>query len=410
MTEFFNVLAPEDARALLLSHVAPLSGSETVKTVQGLGRVTAADLFAPQPLPAFRRSTMDGYALRAADLGAGPVRLRVAARIPAGAAGEALEPGTAARIFTGAPVPPGADTVVIQEVCTRDGDWVEIPGGTRAGANIRRAGEDVTAGTEVMPAGTRLGPAHLGLAASVGQAELTVHRRPRVAIVSTGDELVMPGQALAPGQIYNSNRFALRGLVQALGCETLDLGAIPDDLEATVSALSGAARDADLIVASGGVSVGEEDHVKPAVERLGTLDLWRIAMRPGKPLAFGHLGPRRTPFIGTPGNPVSMFVTFCLFARPFVLRLGGVTGSVEPKSLQARADFDWPKPDRRRELHRARLGTGPDGGPLVSVYPSRSSAVLTSMAWANGLVVIPEGRTIARGDPVQFIPMSELIP
>jgi molybdopterin molybdotransferase len=346
---------------------------------------------------------MDGYAVHAADLGAAPVRLRVAARIPAGTAGEALARGTAARIFTGAPVPVGADAVVIQEVCTREGDWVEVPPGVPAGANIRRAGEDIAAGSEVIPAGARLGPQHLGLAA------LPVRRRPRVAILSSGDELVMPGEPLAPGQIYNSNRFALRGLVQALGCEVVDLGVIPDELEATVAALSAAATNADLIVASGGVSVGEEDHIKPAVERLGTLDLWRISMRPGKPLAFGHLGPRRTPFIGTPGNPVSMFVTFVLFARPFLLRLAGVTGPVQPQPVPGRADFDWPKPDRRREFHRARLHTGPDGEALVSVYPSRSSAVLSSMAWANGLVVIPEGQAIARGDPVQFIPMSELV-
>lgn len=399
----------EEALARLLAAAHPVAEVERVPTLDALGRVLAEPVVSAIDVPGWDNSAMDGYAVRTADLGDGTVRLRVAARIPAGSAGEALAPGTAARIFTGAPVPAGADAVVIQEVCTRDGDQVDVPGPVRPGTNIRRAGEDIAAGARVIPAGTRLRPQHLGLAASAGQAEVVVRRRPRVAVLSSGNELVMPGEPLAPGQIYNSNRFALHGLLRTLGCESVDLGAVPDDLDATVAALAAAARDADLILASGGVSVGEEDHVKPAVQRLGSLDLWRINMRPGKPVAFGHLGTRAVPFIGTPGNPVSMFVTFCLFARPFILRLAGVTGPVEPQPLLARADFDWPKADRRREFHRARLGAGPDGEALVSVHPSRSSGVLSSIAWANGLVVIPEGRTIARGDPVQFIPFCELI-
>jgi molybdopterin molybdotransferase len=219
----------------------------------------------------------------------------------------------------------------------------------------------------------------------------------------------MPGKPLGPGQIYNSNRFILCGLLETLGCEVVDLGIVQDTLEATVAALAAAAERADLVLASGGVSVGEEDHVKPAVERIGSLDLWKIAVRPGKPLAFGHIGASRTPFIGSPGNPVSLFVTCCLFARSFIRRMQGIAGDCTPQQLLVRADFDWRKPDKRRELQRARLTTGPDGRPEVTVYPSRSSGVLSSVAWANGLVVIPEGQIISKGDLVRFIPFNELL-
>jgi molybdopterin molybdotransferase len=319
-----------------------------------------------------------------------------------------LAPGTAARIFTGAPVPEGADAVVAQEVCERVGERVRVPTDIEVGANIRRAGEDIRAGGDVIAAGTRLAPQHLGLAASLGTAELLVFRRLKVAVFSSGDELVMPGTPLGPGQIYNSNRFTLCGLLTAMSCDVLDQGIVEDTLEATVAALADAAARSDLVVASGGVSVGEEDHVKPAVEHLGSLELWKLAIRPGKPLAFGHLGECRTPFIGNPGNPVSSFVTFCLFARPFIQRMQGMAGDLAPRAMRVRAGFDWPRPDRRRELQRARLMAGVDGKPEVTVYPSRSSGVLSSIAWANGLVTIPEGQTIRKGDLVDFIPMSEL--
>ena len=238
-------------------------------------------------------------------------------------------------------------------------------------------------------------------------AELSVYRRLRVAVLSSGDELASPGEPLGSGQIYNSYRYTLCALVAALGCEVIDLGTVPDTLEATMAALSAAAGVSDLILASGGVSVGEEDHVKPAVEHLGTLELWQIAMRPGKPLAFGHVA--RTPFIGSPGNPVAVFVAACLFARPFILVQQGVSGPVRPQALTVRAGFDWPRPDKRREFHRARLERGSDGEPEVQVHPSRSSGVLSSVTWANGLAVIAEGRVVHRGDPVPFIPFSELL-
>jgi molybdopterin molybdotransferase len=397
----------DQALDLLLSYAVPVDGTERVQLLAGLGRVLAEPLISPIAVPPWDNSAMDGYALRSADLGPDEARLRVAQRIPAGRQGTALDPGTAARIFTGAPIPPGADTVVMQEVCSPQDGWVVVPTGIAQGANIRRAGEDIAAGAEVIPAGTRLAPQHLGLAASVGVGDLLVHRRLRVAVFSSGDELATPGEPLGPGQIYNSNRYTLCALVAALGCEVIDLGIVPDTMKATIAALSEAAARSDLILASGGVSVGEEDHVKPAVEHLGTLELWQIAMRPGKPLAFGHVA--GTPFIGSPGNPVALFVTACLFARPFILRRQGVTGPVQPQALTVRAGFDWPRPDKRRELHRARLEPGPDGELEVRVHPSRSSGVLSSVTWANGLAVIAEGRSLRRGDPIPFIPFSELL-
>ena len=402
------LLSMEEALELLLAQVRPIADSERVPTMTGLGRVLAEPVTSPIDVPGWDNSAMDGYAIHTADLAASDGRLPVSQRIPAGVAGPPLEPGTAARIFTGAPVPDGADAVVIQEVCKADGDRVQVPLDIKPGANIRRAGEDIEAGSRVIKAGTRLQAQHLGLAASVGTAELSVHRRLRVAVFSSGDELVMPGVPLGPGQIYNSNRFTLYGLLEELGCEVLDLGIVRDTLDATMEALAGAAERSDLILASGGVSVGDEDHVKPAVERLGSLDLWKIAIRPGKPLAFGHIGPAQTPFIGTPGNPVALFVTFCLFARPFILRMQGIAGSVQPDSITAKLGFDWPRPGKRREFQRARLEPDESGEPRVSVYPSRSSAVLSSVAWANGLAVIPEGQVLRQGDPIQFIPFSEL--
>jgi len=299
-------------------------------------------------------------------------------------------------------VPPGADAIVIQEATTAAGEQVTINEVPTPGAWIRRAGFDVKRGTTVMAAGRRLLPQDCGLAASIGIAQLAVVRRPRVAVFFTGDELVMPGEDLPPGRIYNSNRFVLRGLLERLGCETVDLGIVPDDYERTRATFVEAAGRADLIVTSGGVSVGEEDHVKPAVQAEGSLDLWQIAMKPGKPLAFGEV--RGVPFIGLPGNPVSSFVTFLLFARPFILRRQGVT-EVAPRWLPLRADFDWPKPDRRREFLRVRLNG--EGG--VDLYTNQNSAVLTSTTWADGLVDHPANSTIARGQTVRYLPFAELL-
>jgi molybdopterin molybdotransferase len=402
------LLAKSEALERLLAGTIPVTEVERVQLVSALGRVLAEDLRSPIDVPGWDNSAMDGYAVRTADLKGPLASLPVSQRIPAGTAPEPLAAGTAARIFTGAPIPPGADAVVIQELCSRDGDRVLVPSeSVRSGSYIRRVGEDIRQGETVIPMGTRLLPQHLGVAASVGAASLRAYRRLQVATISSGDELVQPGQALGPGRIYDANRYTLIALLESLGCSVLDLGQVPDSLDASIEALARGAAESDLVLASGGVSVGEEDHMRPALERLGTLDLWNVAVRPGKPLAFGRIG--RTPFLGSPGNPVSLFVAFCLFARPLVLKMQGQLGDLGPRTLQARAGFDWPRPDRRLELLRARLVADSDGAPKAMIHPSRSSAVLSSVAWADGLVEIPADRRLKAGDPVAFVPFESLL-
>ncbi|MBK5939049.1 molybdopterin molybdenumtransferase MoeA [Halochromatium roseum] len=405
-------LSVEQASARLLAAARAINDVEQRPTMDCLGRVLAEPVISGTDLPGWDHSAMDGYALRIADLQASDGWLPISQRIAAGQCGTPLAPGSAARIFTGAPLPEGADTVVVQEVCTPEGDGLRIDPSTKtainAGDNIRRRGEELRAGTAVLSAGTRLGAQHLGLAAAVGAAELRVYRRLRVAVLASGDELVMPGEPLGPGQIYNSNRFLFRALLQGLGCEVIDLGIIADDRGATLAALSTAAEQADLVMASGGVSVGEEDHVRPAVEQLGRLDLWRVAMKPGKPLAFGHLG--ETPFIGSPGNPVSLFVTFCLFARPFIERMQGLAAAGLPTPRWLPAGFELNSPINRRDYQRARLEIDAQGQARVQRFHSGSSAALSSLTWANGLVIIPPNQPIAIGDLVAFLPFSELLP
>jgi molybdopterin molybdotransferase len=401
------MMTADEALAWLLERAKAVDAMEEVAVEDALGRVLAEDVAATVSAPPLDNSAMDGYAVRLADLDPeGETALPVAQRIPAGHVGQPLAQGTAARIFTGAPVPPGADTVVMQEHCTEADGRVTVRRAPQAGANVRRAGEDFAAGATVLVAGTRLGPQHQGLAAAAGHARLKVVRRLKVAAFFTGDEIVMPGEPLKPGQIYNSNRFALRGLLQGLGCEVVDLGIVPDRFDATVDVLRQAARQADAVITSGGVSVGEEDHVKAAVESIGKLTMWKVAMKPGKPLAFGELDGAF--FLGLPGNPVSAFVTFCLFARPFLLRCQGVR-QVAPPSYILPAAFEWKKPGDRREFARARLDIGADGAPVATLYPNQSSGALSSVAWAQGLVELPEGKTIERGQSVKFIPFSELL-
>jgi molybdopterin molybdotransferase len=393
------MLSFEEALERLLQAVAPLGAAETLPTTACLGRVLAQDVVSLLDVPPADNSAMDGYALRAAEAGQ---LLPVSQRIPAGVVGSALQPGTAARIFTGAQIPPGADAVVMQELCTPEGEAIRVNGPVAAGQHIRRRGEDVQQGSTVLAAGHKLDAAALGMAAAVGAAQLTVARRPRVALFSTGDELVMPGEPLKPGAIYNSNRFMLQGLLQGLGCEVVDLGIVPDQLEATRAALRDAAARADLIVTSGGVSVGEEDHLRPAVQAEGQLDLWQIALKPGKPLAFGRVADAY--FVGLPGNPVSSFVTFLMLVRPLVLRLQGAT-ALQPRRYALRADFSWAKADKRREFLRVRLN--PQGG--LERFANQGSGVLTSAVWGDGLVDNPPGQAIAPGDTVQFLPFSELL-
>ncbi|CAN7738311.1 molybdopterin molybdotransferase MoeA [Pseudorhodoferax sp. LjRoot39] len=401
----------DEALAQLLGCAEPLAAAETVSTFDADHRVLARDAVSGLQVPPLDNSAMDGYALRCAEVPVAGAVLPVSQRIPAGSTGTALAAGTAARIFTGAPVPEGADAVVMQEDCELlDDGRIRVRSVPTPGQSIRRAGEDVALGATVLAQGTRLTPAALGMAASIGLAELTVARRPRVALFSTGDELVMPGEVppaqMRPGAIYNSNRFFLRALLQRMGCEVSDLGIVPDRLDATVQALRSAAQGHDLVLTSGGVSVGEEDHVKPAVQALGQLELWQIAIKPGKPFAYGSIpggDGAACHFIGLPGNPVSSLVTFLMLVRPFLLQLQGAAHTA-PAVVHLPAAFEWKRADRRREFLRARRNA--EGA--LELFPNQSSGVLTSVAWSDGLVDTPAGQPIARGDTVRFLPFEDL--
>ena len=408
------MLSLDDALARLAAggRDAMVTQAETVSTFDALGRVLAEDVLSLVDVPPADNSAMDGYAVSTASVPAVGTELPVAQRIPAGTVGAPLQPGTAARIFTGAPVPAGADAVVMQEQCEALDGAVCFAVVPEPGSAIRRRGEDVQRGATVLRRGSRLTPQALGLAASVGAGRLVVLRRLRVALMSTGDELAMPGdtppQALKPGAIYNSNRFMLQGLLQAAGCEVTDLGIVPDSLDATRAALREAAAGHDLVVSSGGVSVGEEDHLRAAVQAEGRLDLWQIAVKPGKPLAFGSVRKpdgAPVPFLGLPGNPVSSFVTFVLAGRALLRAMQGMETAM-PKALPLRAAFDLKKVDaKRREFLRARL----DIEGRLELFPNQGSGVLTSLEWADGLVDLPAGTPVQRGDVVRFLPLSQLL-
>lgn len=405
----------DEALAAVLAQAEPL-GVEPVDLFSADGRVLRADCISALQVPPQDNSAMDGYAVRVADITAAGVALPVSQRIPAGHVGTPLQPGTVARIFTGAPVPPGADAVLMQEdtQVLEDGR-VQFHAIPKLGQNIRRAGEDIALNSTVLAQGMRLTPAAVGLAASIGMAELPVGRKPRVALFSTGDELVLPGtvapQDMRPGSIYNSNRYFLRALLQRLGCEVVDGGILPDNLEQTAQAIHQVAQACDLVLSSAGVSVGEEDHVKPALEQQGELNLWKIAIKPGKPFAYGKLFRNGKDasggvahFMGLPGNPVSSFITFLLLVRPFVLRLQGMQ-DVAPKAVEVVAQFDWLKNEKRREFLRARH-TG-NGG--LELFGNQGSGVLTSTVWGDGLIDNPPLTQIRQGDTVRFIPFTELM-
>lgn len=398
------MLAVSEALAFMQSAARPVADVETIPTLEANGRILAKAQVSEMNVPGQDNTQMDGYAVRSADCADGAATLTVSQRIPAGHVGQPLLPGTAARIFTGALIPEGADAVVMQEQCEATGNLVTVRHAPKPGEWIRRAGEDITNGSVILPAGTRLRSQELGLAASVGLAQLPVRRKLKVAVFFTGDELTMPGEPLAPGAIYNSNRFTLRALLENLGCEISDYGIVPDSLDATRAVLRDCAQQNDLIITSGGVSVGEEDHIKPAVEAEGKLNMWQIAVKPGKPLAFGEV--KDAFFVGLPGNPVSSYITFLMFVRPFILRLQGVEDSraLTPRAYPLRADFDWAKPDRRNEFLRARFN---DKGGL-DLFTNQSSGVLTSTVWGDGVIDNPPGRSIMAGDTVRFIPFSEL--
>ena len=413
-TQRVPLISLDDALAQLLAHAVVLQRAEEVSTFDADGRVLAQDVVSELQVPPHDNSSMDGYALCCADVVQLGAVLTVSQRIAAGSSGAALLQGTAARIFTGAPIPAGADAVVMQEDCVgvssthgpKQVHQIQVNALPKPGQWIRRAGEDVTRGAVVLSKGDRLTPACLGLAASIGMNRLQVTRQPRVALFSTGDELVMPGDVapadMKAGAIYNSNRFFLRALLVRLGCVVTDFGIVPDRLDATLQALRDASARHDLILTSGGVSVGEEDHIKPAVQALGELNLWQIAIKPGKPFAYGKVGAAH--FMGLPGNPVSSFITFLMLVRPFLLRLQGVT-DVATDGVALPANFKWPKADKRREFLRVRRNAG--GG--LDLFPNQSSGVLTSAVWGDGVVDNPPGQTIAPGDLVQFIAFSSLL-
>ncbi|MCH6565902.1 MAG: molybdopterin molybdotransferase MoeA [Proteobacteria bacterium] len=397
----------DEALEQLIAKISPLQRVVRKPLLEAFGEVLAESQRSTIDVPQADNSSMDGYALNTSDLASsGATELPVSQRIAAGEAGEPLQPGTAARIFTGAPIPAGADLVIMQEQVQFKGDTIRFDINPERGSNIRRAGNDIRSGDTILQKGCRLRPQDIGLAASVGLESLPVFEKIRVGIFLAGDELVEPGKPLAVGQIYDSNRYTLQGMLQALGCEIIDLGLVGDTLEETKTAMLNAAQQADLVVSSGGVSVGEEDHVRIAIEQLGDLHLWRLRIKPGKPLAFGAIN--STPFIGLPGNPVSVFVTFCLFVCPLIKTLQGRTWQ-KPVAVQVAAGFDWPKPDSRREFLRARLETDDDQAPVAKIYPNQDSGVLSSAVWAQGFVEIAEGQTLRAGDKVDYFCFEQFL-
>lgn len=414
MPPAFKPLMPLDEalarlRQALVDLPARESAPEVVPTEQALGRVLASDLVSTVNVPPHDNSAMDGYAVRVADLPGPATSLLPSQRVAAGQVGQPLTPGTCARIFTGAPIPQGADAVVMQEHTQVDPQTgaVSFMQPVQPGQNIRRLGEDIAVDQVVLSAGTRLGPAALGVAASVGAASLVVWARPVIGVLATGDELVMPGQPLPPGAIYNSNRHTLLALARAAGAEVLDLGTVPDRLDATREALQGAAQRCDLVITSGGVSVGEEDHLRQAVSDAGGLDFWALAIKPGKPFVLGWLSRgdgTKALYMGLPGNPVASFVTFLLLARPAIGWLAG-EGWQLPRPIELPAGFAWPRPDKRREFLRARVN---EQGAL-DLFPNQGSGVLSSAAWADGLIDLPEGAVVQPGDRLRWLPMSELL-
>ena len=380
--------------------------SERVQLVRALGRVASHDVVSSIQIPPSDNSAMDGFAVNSADFADKqlPLTLPVSQRITAGSAPEVLAPGTAARIFTGGVIPEGADAIVIQENCDFDSsNKVTFKTEAQKGDNIRPAGQDIASGATVIKQGQRLNSVDLSLLASIGHAEVDVFEPLKVAIFSTGDELIEPGKPLKVGQIYNSNRTLLIALCQQLGFFPIDCGTVEDTLDATKAALANAAANADVVISSGGVSVGEEDHVKPAVEALGSLDLWKVQMKPGKPVAFGHID--QTPFLGLPGNPVSSFVVFQLLGVPLLRALQG-QGSDVPKVYKIKSGFDK-KSSTREEYIRVRLEQDDQGQLIAQRFANLSSGVLSSLSWADGLLRQNCDQAIHTGDFVEYLPLND---
>ncbi|WP_207539205.1 molybdopterin molybdotransferase MoeA [Sabulicella rubraurantiaca] len=400
------LLGIEEAQTLILQRVAPLGGEEAVPLAEAAGRVLARPLLARTPLPPFFNSAVDGYAFRHADLNPdGETRLRLAGRVAAGEAASPLAPGTAARIFTGAPMPEGADTVMMQEDARTEGEALLLPPGLKPGSNARPAGEDIAQGAEALPEGSRLRAMEIGLAAALGHATLPVRPKLRVGIFSTGDELAEPGAALGPAQTFDSNRFTLMALAARLPCAVSDLGILPDDRDATARALRDAASRHDLLLSSGGVSTGEEDHVRAAVEAAGRLVFWRLALKPGRPAAMGVVD--GTPMVGLPGNPVAAVVTFLHLARPLILRLAGARPEILPR-FAASSRFSYRKKSGRREYVRVALRSG-EAGLQAEKFPREGAGLLSSLTLSDAFAELQEGVTeVSPGDALAVLPFSSL--
>jgi molybdopterin molybdotransferase len=409
------LLPVAEAEQLIAARVNPVSGREKVPLREALGRVLAADIVAPVNLPPFDNSAVDGYAVRGEDIDAPrEQRLAIVDRVAAGrAATHAVKSGEAVRIFTGAPMPPGADTVFMQEDCRIDGAHVIVPPGLSRGANRRLAGEDIRAGAVALPAGRRLSAQDVALVAALGLTAVEVTRRVRVALFSTGDEIAEPGSPLAGAALYDSNRYLLAGAVARFGVEVTDLGILRDEPKTLARAIAAAAADHDLVLTSGGVSTGEADYVRSAVESIGRIVFWRVALKPGRPVAMGVIPGGKSgeaaAFVGLPGNPVAVFVTFVRVVRPLLLRLAGALP--EPLvAMPARAAFSYKKRKGRREYVRVALRTGADGTLDAVKYPQEGAGVLTSLTQTDGLAELAEDVTnIEPGAMVGFLPYASLL-
>lgn len=397
----------KDAIQLLLKKAAPLQKIENISLFEAYGRILAEDLISTVKVPPSDNSAMDGYAVQSSDFKNDTEKtLPISQHIFAGETGSPLQVGTVARIFTGAPIPDNADAVIMQELCQADEEQMTSSVTVQAGTNIRRAGEDIAIGDTILFCGQKLRPQDIGLAASVGISQIPVYSKLRVGVFFTGDELCEPGDTLQDGQIYNSNRYTIRGLLEGLGCEVHDLGNIRDTLEDTRNAMLKAASESDLVMTSGGVSVGDADYIRIALEEIGKLDMWRISVKPGKPLAFGNIND--TPFLGLPGNPVSVFATFCIFARPFILHKQG-NSNTSANSFMVLANFEWPKKGFRTEYVRVRLEKDTSEKNSLKLFPHQGSSVLTSTSWADGLAIIEAGSYVSIGDLIEFLPFGEIL-
>jgi len=403
-----SLLSADEALEFLLDASTATEKKESVSLDNSLSRILASDIHSTINVPGFDNSAMDGYAIALNDnqLLQKNLSFDIVDRIPAGSTGNELNKGCAARIFTGAPIPKGANTVIMQEECevSEDGTQITITRAIKLNENIRPTGNDILENDVILSSGKQIQPQDISLASSVGVAELTVYKKIKVGVFFTGDELVEPGIPLSSGQIYNSNRYALVALLEQVGCEVINLGNIEDKFSATCDALESLESQCDLIMTTGGVSVGEEDHVKPAVESLGELNLWKIRMKPGKPLAYGKV--KQTPFIGLPGNPVSSFVTFCIFSLPFIKKMQG-NNNYQSKIIKVKANFECKRAKPRREYARARIDHS-ESTPVANLYPKQGSDVMSSIVWADGLVEIPENKTVELGELLNYYPLSEL--